>query len=89
LLEYGADVNSPPVKDFGATALQFAAINGYLGIAYRILVEHEADVNAPSVEREGERHWKEQQSMAGLIWLNFSSTPEKSDEDGHDHGQCR
>jgi ankyrin repeat protein len=34
LIEYGANVNAPPAAAFGATALQFAAIGGYMGIAH-------------------------------------------------------
>jgi ankyrin repeat protein len=52
LLEYGADMNSPPAEKFGATALQFAAIGGYLGIAL-LLLEKGADVNAPPAKTEG------------------------------------
>jgi len=52
LLEYGADVNSPPAKEFGATALQFAAIGGYVGIAH-LLLDKGADVNAAPAECEG------------------------------------
>jgi ankyrin repeat protein len=33
LLDTGADVNSPPYTRYGATALEFAAIRGYAGIA--------------------------------------------------------
>ncbi len=52
LLEYGADVNAPPAREFGATALQFAAIGGYAGIAH-LLLEKGADVNAEPAEIEG------------------------------------
>jgi ankyrin repeat protein len=52
LLEYGADVNSPPAEKYGATALQFAAIGGYLGIAH-ILLQTGADVNAPPAKIDG------------------------------------
>jgi ankyrin repeat protein len=52
LLEYGAEVNSPPAEKFGATALQFAAMGGYLGIAH-LLLEKGADVNAPPAKIEG------------------------------------
>ena len=45
LLEHGADVNAPPHYRYGATALQFAAIGGYTGIAL-LLLEKGADVNA-------------------------------------------
>ncbi|GKZ69169.1 hypothetical protein AnigIFM50267_004356 [Aspergillus niger] len=37
LLDHGADVNSAPSEDGGATALQIAAIQGYLGIACKLL----------------------------------------------------
>ena len=52
LIEYGAEINSPPAEKFGATALQFAAIGGYIGIAF-VLLGHEADVNAPPARSEG------------------------------------
>jgi ankyrin repeat protein len=52
LLEYGANINSPPAENFGATALQFAAIGGYLGIAH-LLLEKGADVNAPPAIFDG------------------------------------
>ncbi|SPO07209.1 uncharacterized protein DNG_09903 [Cephalotrichum gorgonifer] len=52
LIEYGADVNAPPAERYGATALQFAAIGGYLGIAHT-LVQKGADVNAPPAPHEG------------------------------------
>lgn len=52
LLEHGADVNAPPAREFGATALQFAAIKGFLGIAY-LLLQYDADVNAPAAEVDG------------------------------------
>ncbi|KAK3395276.1 ankyrin repeat-containing domain protein [Podospora didyma] len=52
LLEYGANVNSPPARKFGATALQFAAIRGYAGIAH-LLLQKEPDVNAEPAEHEG------------------------------------
>jgi ankyrin repeat protein len=45
LLEHGADVNAPPHNRYGATALQFAAIGGYAGIAF-LLLQKGADVNA-------------------------------------------
>ncbi|KAK4463763.1 ankyrin repeat-containing domain protein [Cladorrhinum samala] len=45
LLTAGADVNAPPALRFGATALQLAAIKGYLGIAKQ-LMELGADPNA-------------------------------------------
>ncbi|RDH39067.1 hypothetical protein BDQ94DRAFT_164852 [Aspergillus welwitschiae] len=37
LLDHGADVNSAPSEDGGATALRIAAIQGYLGIACKLL----------------------------------------------------
>jgi ankyrin repeat protein len=44
-LDSGVDVNAPPFDRYGATALQFSAIGGYLGIAQR-LIQRGADVNA-------------------------------------------
>lgn len=44
LLEHGADVNAPAADDGGVTALQIAAIQGYIGIARRLL-DLGADVN--------------------------------------------
>ena len=52
LLEYGADVNLPPAKKYGATALQFAAMKGFMGIVY-LLWENGADVDAPPAEVDG------------------------------------
>jgi ankyrin repeat protein len=37
LITEGTDVNAPPARKFGATALQFAALGGYLGIAHLLL----------------------------------------------------
>jgi hypothetical protein len=44
LIEHGADVNAPAAEDGGATALQIAAIQGYIGIA-RKLLDLGSDVN--------------------------------------------
>ncbi|KFY83382.1 hypothetical protein V498_08114 [Pseudogymnoascus sp. VKM F-4517 (FW-2822)] len=45
LLDNGADINIGPFDRYGATALQFAAIGGYIGIA-QLLIQRGADVNA-------------------------------------------
>ena len=45
LLEAGAKVNAPPCRDKGASALQLAAIKGYLGIV-KLLLEPERSVIA-------------------------------------------
>ncbi|KAL3425097.1 ankyrin repeat protein [Phlyctema vagabunda] len=52
LLDAGANVNAPPAKHRGITALQGAAIRGHLGIA-SLLLEADADVNMPGAEFEG------------------------------------
>jgi ankyrin repeat protein len=52
LIEFGANVNSPPAKTYGATALQFAAIGGYMGIAH-LLLDKGAEVDAEPAEVEG------------------------------------
>ena len=52
LLDQGALVNAPPAKCGGATALQLAAIGGYLGIA-EVLLDRDADVNASAAKLEG------------------------------------
>jgi ankyrin repeat protein len=52
LLENGADINTPPFDRYGATALQFAAIGGYIGIA-QLLIQLGADVNASSAKIGG------------------------------------
>ncbi|KAF0321115.1 hypothetical protein GQ607_011722 [Colletotrichum asianum] len=52
LLESGADVNAPPAKIGGATALQLAAIKGRLGIGRR-LIDLGANVNASGAEMHG------------------------------------
>jgi ankyrin repeat protein len=51
-LDSGADINMPPFDRYGATALQFAAIGGYIGIA-QLLIQRGADVNAPSARIGG------------------------------------
>ncbi|KAM4063688.1 ankyrin repeats (many copies) domain-containing protein [Hirsutella rhossiliensis] len=52
LLEAGAKVDEPPYHIYGATALQLAAIKGYLGIA-RHLTDLGADINARGAEIHG------------------------------------
>ncbi|GAW16552.1 hypothetical protein ANO14919_059830 [Xylariales sp. No.14919] len=52
LVQAGANVNSPPARCEGATALQFAAIKGYLGLA-KYLIDRDAQVNAPPSREEG------------------------------------
>jgi ankyrin repeat protein len=51
LLVHGADVNAAHPKNC-TTALQIAAIQGFLGIAY-LLLKHGANVNAPAAEVDG------------------------------------
>ncbi|KAH6684856.1 hypothetical protein F5X68DRAFT_241849 [Plectosphaerella plurivora] len=46
LLEAGADVNQEAAENGGATALQLAAIQGYMDVA-KTLIDKNADVNAP------------------------------------------
>lgn len=53
LVQAGANVNSPPAEAYGATPLQFAAINGHLGLA-KYLIDEGAQVNAPP-SRDGGR----------------------------------
>ncbi|CEL08208.1 hypothetical protein ASPCAL11359 [Aspergillus calidoustus] len=52
LRDHDADVNIGPASNGGATALQLAAIRGYLGIARR-LVDLHAEVDAPPAEFNG------------------------------------
>lgn len=52
LMKSRADVNMPPARFHGKTALQCAAAEGLLGIAKR-LVEHGADINAHRCRMEG------------------------------------
>jgi ankyrin repeat protein len=52
LLEKGADVNAPACEYFGVTALQAAAIQGYVRIA-QMLITQGADVGAPPSPSEG------------------------------------
>ncbi|PVH72585.1 ankyrin, partial [Cadophora sp. DSE1049] len=52
LVENGADINAPPAKYGGVTALQGAAIAGNIKIVM-LLIEMGALVNAPPSEREG------------------------------------
>lgn len=52
LLRAGADINQKPAYHAGATALQFAAIKSYIGIA-RKLIDAGADVAAPRCAEHG------------------------------------
>ncbi|KAJ5132306.1 ankyrin repeat-containing protein [Penicillium atrosanguineum] len=52
LLDQGADVNTPPAKNRGRTALQAAALGGHADIV-EILLHHKADVNTPAVRYHG------------------------------------
>lgn len=52
LLDMGIDINGAPAQYGGATALQLAAIRGYLGIA-RKLIGLGADINANSAMFDG------------------------------------
>lgn len=52
LIEHGADVNFSAAQEVGATAFQFTAITGFLGIAY-LLIVNGADVNAPPTKTDG------------------------------------
>lgn len=52
LLESGADVNAPPSDDRGVTALQAAAIMGFIDIAHMLLNVHAA-VNAAPAKKDG------------------------------------
>lgn len=46
LCDYGADVNAPPARRAGATALQLAAMKGHIGLV-RWLISENADILAP------------------------------------------
>jgi ankyrin repeat protein len=52
LLDHGADVNAPPAERYGITALQAAAIHGYLPLALKLL-ERGADVTAEASPVDG------------------------------------
>jgi ankyrin repeat protein len=52
LLEHGADVNAPPAEERGVTALQAAAIHGYIPLALKLL-ERGADVAAAPSPKYG------------------------------------
>ncbi|KAK1967650.1 hypothetical protein LY78DRAFT_668886 [Colletotrichum sublineola] len=52
LLSVDADVNAPPAKRGGITALQGTAISGDIRLA-QILLDHGADVNAAPAAEEG------------------------------------
>ncbi|KAJ6191431.1 hypothetical protein N7519_001452 [Penicillium mononematosum] len=52
LLKAGANVNQTPASRQGATALQSAAIQGYIGISHKLL-DAGANVQAPRAERYG------------------------------------
>ncbi|KAJ2986341.1 hypothetical protein NUW58_g5074 [Xylaria curta] len=52
LIDQGADVNAPPAKISGNTALQLAAWHGDIAIAL-VLLEHGAKINAPPAKKYG------------------------------------
>ncbi|KAM0541105.1 hypothetical protein ACHAPJ_013372 [Fusarium lateritium] len=52
LLHKGADINTPPATNGGATALQLAAIKGYLGVAHELL-DRGARINVRGAKTHG------------------------------------
>ena len=55
-----------PAPEYGVTALQSAAIGGYIGIV-RFLLDKGADANAAAAKKQGRTVWKEPRSMVVLI----------------------
>ena len=53
LLNNGAEVNAPPCIRGGATAHQFAAIKGNVGLTECLIQERGADTNAPACRFQG------------------------------------
>ncbi|KAK7991306.1 hypothetical protein PG988_000100 [Apiospora saccharicola] len=53
LIKKGADVNAPAGRFRGATALQFAAIKGHIGLVRWLIEEKEADINAAGAFSDG------------------------------------
>ncbi|KAK7943869.1 uncharacterized protein PG986_012982 [Apiospora aurea] len=53
LVEAGADVNAPAARHGGATALQLAAIKGYVGLVKWLIEKHGAEVTAPGADFDG------------------------------------
>ncbi|KAK5996208.1 putative ankyrin repeat protein [Cladobotryum mycophilum] len=85
LLQAGADVNAPAAKYEGATALQYAAINGCLGIARRLL-ELGADVNAPAGKRDGRTALEGAAEYGRIDTLHFLLS---RGAEVHDHGRSQ
>ena len=52
LLQKGADVNAPPSREAGFTALQAASIRGHLAVAIYLL-DAGADINSPGSDVKG------------------------------------
>lgn len=52
LIDLNADVNAPPARSSGGTALQLAAIGCYIQIV-SLLLCHKADVDAPASKFDG------------------------------------
>ena len=52
LVRHGAEVNAPAAQRGGGTALQFAAIEGYIPVAC-LLLNFQANVNAPASKVNG------------------------------------
>ncbi|KAH7000485.1 ankyrin repeat-containing domain protein [Ilyonectria destructans] len=53
LLQTGADINSPPAKDFGFTALQLAIFVGQSEFVIKELLESGANINSPAASEIG------------------------------------
>jgi ankyrin repeat protein len=98
LLDLGEDVNAPPFHESGATALQFAAINGNFDIA-RMALAAGADVNTAPADQygrtaiEGAAEWgrldmvhyllKAGAAIQGRNNVNYRRTVYRAWEEGH------
>ena len=74
----GADVNAPPAVRGGATALQLAAIGGYIGIVV-VLLDNGANVFASAARMNGRtaREGAPEHGRIDMIKVLFNATEGK------------
>ncbi|KAK0653466.1 Ankyrin repeat and KH domain-containing protein 1 [Lasiodiplodia hormozganensis] len=87
LLEHGAEVNAPPARDGGGTALQLAAIRGYIGIAWELMTKG-ANVDAKTSAVNG-RTALEGASEHGRLDMVAVLLKAGAAENGKDHKQLK